>query len=63
MTCQIHVYLHPDMYNVVVRDNTIVRVTKYIGDIQMPREVEFVELPRDVQDAIFIKLLETQDNA
>lgn len=62
MTTQLHVCHLYDMYAVTIRDNTIVRVEKFLGDIQLPREVEFLELPVDVQNLIITKLMENGED-
>jgi hypothetical protein len=55
-TTIVHVSHLYDLYEVSLRDNVIIRVDKYIGDTQLPREVNFNDLSEVVQNAILDKI-------
>jgi hypothetical protein len=49
---QVSVFTDNDLYLVLIADNLIIRVTKFMGDSQIGREVSFNSLPVDVQEKI-----------
>jgi len=56
MTALLNIPYGPDFYEVTVRDHLIVRIRKYIGDSQTPREVELDDLSEDVQYTILNRM-------
>jgi hypothetical protein len=61
MTILVPVHHAADYYEVTVRGFTILRVNKYFGESQLSREVDFEELPYDVQVAILNKVVRVQE--
>jgi hypothetical protein len=56
MTIMVNVLVGADFYAVTVRDSTICRIQKFLGDSQLLREVELEDLSEDVQAAIIDKI-------
>ena len=49
MTALINIHFDSDLYQFVIKENRITRVTKFCGDSQYMREMEFDDVGDDVK--------------
>lgn len=52
ITRTLHIRHYYDFYEVIVRDSTIVSITKFAGESQHPRELSYESLPDNVKSQI-----------
>lgn len=56
MTALINIHFDADLYQFVIKDNRITRVTKFCGDSQYMREMEFDDVGDDVKRLLIEEL-------
>ncbi len=57
MNILLTVFYAGDLYEAVIKDNAIVRITKYYGTSQLSKEVRFESLPTQVKQSLVDKYL------
>lgn len=62
MNYKITCHVDDDIYDVVVSGPAVLKVTKFLGDSQYPRDVLFEELSRDVQVQILEEVMNHLEN-
>lgn len=62
ITALINVHHESDLYQFVVKDNRITRITKFCGDSQFMREMTFDEVPDDVSRLLVEDLNQRYNN-
>lgn len=61
MTCLLNIHYDSDLYQFVIKDNRITRVTKFCGDSQYMREMEFDDVGDDVKKLLVEELNQIYD--
>lgn len=61
MKRQVQVYIRPDVYEVTLEGNVIIRTIRYMGESGYPHEVDFNNLDQKKQDIIIAAILESND--
>lgn len=61
MTTTLHITHSDDFFEVSVRGNLIVRITKYCGGTNLRKDLQFEELSEAVREKIVSKLQETYE--
>lgn len=58
MTTLLQITFDSDVYEILIRDNTIFRITKYLGNTNYSRPLTFDDLPKSLKQQVITTLSE-----
>lgn len=56
-----HIFIDDDLYEILVRGSTITTITKFCGDSQLRRVLDYDDLPPYIQSQILNSLTSTSN--